>query len=306
MYIGADQTTALQLLRWFRRSVSHSFIQGTTVVEGAQIRWRAWGDPGAPVVVLVHGGAAHGGWWNHVGPHLASGRRVIAVDLSGHGDSDRRPQYKLDIWMREVLAVAAEQSSAPPHLIGHSMGGHVVLRAVIDLDVEVASAVVIDAPVEPLGTDTIAEWERRSTAMEGRWYESRADILERFRPLPADVSLLDYIVRYVGDQSVREVDGRWTWKFDPRMYAHGTLTPDRITESRCELLLLNGERGMVDTVQAARTQSLLGKLVTVATIPDCGHHIMLERPIALVGVLDTVLALRGVPSLSWSYDADLV
>ena len=46
--------------------------------------------------MLVHGGAAHSRWWDHIGPLLADGRLVVAIDLSGHGDSARRESYSLD------------------------------------------------------------------------------------------------------------------------------------------------------------------------------------------------------------------
>ena len=51
--------------------------------------------------MLVHGGAAHSRWWDHIAPMLTEGWRVVAVDLSGHGDSDRRDHYSLDTWARE-------------------------------------------------------------------------------------------------------------------------------------------------------------------------------------------------------------
>src|ERR1019366_6011017 len=68
-------------------------------------------------------------WWDHIGPLLANGWRVVALDLSGHGDSGRRDSYTLDTWAREVLAVAADAGiTTAPTVIGHSMGGLVTLR----------------------------------------------------------------------------------------------------------------------------------------------------------------------------------
>ena len=47
-------------------------------------------------------------------PLLTDGWRVVAVDLSGHGDSDRRDRYSLDTWAREVLGVVAEAGTTAP------------------------------------------------------------------------------------------------------------------------------------------------------------------------------------------------
>ena len=89
------------------------------MVADAPVAYRAWGEPGGRGIVLVHGGAAHSRWWDHIGPLLASDRRVVAIDLSGPGDSGRRPSYSLDRWADEVLAVAEDAGiAAPPTVIG--------------------------------------------------------------------------------------------------------------------------------------------------------------------------------------------
>src|SRR6516162_6627570 len=113
---------------WFTAALAAPVAQRTTTVEGVSIAYREWGaERGGPAergIVLVHGGAAHSRWWDHIGPLVADGRRVVAIDLSGHGDSGRRGSYSLDGWAREVLAVAEDAGIAavPPTVIGHSMG----------------------------------------------------------------------------------------------------------------------------------------------------------------------------------------
>src|ERR1700743_2238622 len=114
---------------WFSAPVDAVAQDGTTTVDGATIAYRSWGEQAGRSIVLVHGGAAHSRWWDHIAPMLTDGWRVVAVDLSGHGDSDRRQRYSLDTWAREVLAVVAEAgSSTASVVIGHSMGGLVTLR----------------------------------------------------------------------------------------------------------------------------------------------------------------------------------
>src|SRR5258707_2835725 len=111
---------------WFSAALDAAVEEGTATVDGASIAYRDWGDPDGRSIVLVHGGAAHSRWWDHIAPMLTDGWRVVAVDLSGHGDSDRRDRYSLDTWASEVLAgVAATGSTAPSLVIGHSIGGPV-------------------------------------------------------------------------------------------------------------------------------------------------------------------------------------
>src|SRR5690625_6982942 len=75
---------------WFSDALAHGPEHKRLRVDGVDITYRVWGKPGSPVAILVHGGAAHAGWWDHIGPHLTSHHRVIAIDLSGHGDSGWR------------------------------------------------------------------------------------------------------------------------------------------------------------------------------------------------------------------------
>src|SRR5690349_7020121 len=106
--------------RWFVEAIEKRPQRHSVIAEGASISYRVWGEPGRPGLVLVHGGAAHSGWWDHIGPLLTS-HRVAALDLSGHGDSDRRPSYSMDLWAKEVAAVCAAEQLVRPVVIGHSM-----------------------------------------------------------------------------------------------------------------------------------------------------------------------------------------
>src|SRR5215218_11469332 len=111
---------------WFTQALAQEPEHRDAVVAGARVAHRVWGPVGAPGVVLVHGGAAHSGWWDHVAP-LLTGHRVVALDLTGHGDSDRRASYPMHHWADEVVAVADAAGLARPVVVGHSMGGWVAV-----------------------------------------------------------------------------------------------------------------------------------------------------------------------------------
>ena len=76
---------------WFTQALSVPVAERMTVLDGVPVAYRMWGSSqNGRGIVLVHGGGAHSRWWDHIGPLLAADRRVIAIDLSGHGDSGRR------------------------------------------------------------------------------------------------------------------------------------------------------------------------------------------------------------------------
>ena len=93
---------------WFTEALAAPVSERVASQDGVPVAYRMWGGPSGRGIVLVHGGGAHSRWWDHIAPLLAADRRVIAIDLSGHGDSGRRESYTIDRWAREVLAVVAD------------------------------------------------------------------------------------------------------------------------------------------------------------------------------------------------------
>ena len=273
---------------WFTAALATPVARRTTVVDGATIAYRTWGDPGGRGIVLVHGGAAHSRWWDHIGPLLADGRLVVAIDLSGHGDSARRESYGLDQWAREVLAVAGDAGIAtPPTVIGHSLGGMVTLRVAGLFGSRIEGAVVIDSPIREMSPEEHAAMEHR--AFGGlRVYPSKEAILARFRPVP-DQPVLGYIADHIAATSIREADGGWTWKWDPAIFGR-QVPPTLLTRLGCRVALFRAEHGMVSTEMSDVMYDRLGRVAPVIEIPAAGHHVMLDQPIALVAAIRTLLS----------------
>ena len=274
---------------WFTDALAAPVAELTTMVDGTPIAYRAWGEEAARGIVLVHGGAAHSRWWDHIGPLLADGRRVVAIDLSGHGDSGRRGSYSLDGWAREVLAVAEDAGIAavPPTVIGHSMGGLVTLRVASMFGSRIEGAVVIDSPVRDMAPEEHAAMEQRAFRSL-RVYPSREAALARFRPVP-DQPVLGYIADHVAATSIRQVDGGWTWKWDPPIFGRGA-PQEPLTRLDCRVALFRAEHGLVSAEMSDVMYDRLGRVAPVIEIPVAGHHVMLDQPIALVAAIRTLLS----------------
>jgi pimeloyl-ACP methyl ester carboxylesterase len=276
--------------QWFSSALATEPDIGETEVAGAAIRYRAWGDRGQPGVVLVHGGAAHSRWWDHVAPLLAAGRRVAAIDLSGHGDSGRRTLYSLDIWADELIAVAeAAGIAGPPVLVGHSMGGFVTLTAARRHGAVLTGVLAIDSPVREMTPEEKAARDRKAFGPL-RVYASREEALKRFRPVPDEGPVLPYVVDHIAAESIREVPGGWSWKFDPTIFGRPALSPSLLTTVDCRVALFRAQRGLVSEQMGEVMYDRLGRDAPLIEIPDAGHHIMLDQPLALVTGLRTLLA----------------
>ena len=251
---------------WFSAALAAAVQERMTTVEGTSIAYRAWGDPADRSIVLVHGGAAHSRWWDHIAPLLARGWRVVALDLSGHGDSGRRDSYSLDTWAREVLAVVADAGTAASSVvIGHSMGGLVTLRLATLAGSRIAGAVAIDSPVQGHGP----RGPRGAPAPGVRAAARLPDppgAMARFRPIP-DQPTLAYIADHVAATSIRPAEGGWTWKFDPRVFARDHLTPELLTRLDCRVALFRAEYGLVTPQQGEAMYDRLGRVAPVIEIP---------------------------------------
>ncbi|HEY1668316.1 MAG TPA: alpha/beta hydrolase [Trebonia sp.] len=282
------ETDAAAPPAWFTRALSVPVTEHVTAVDGVPVAYRMWGSsPNGRGIVLVHGGGAHSRWWDHIGPLLAADRRVIAIDLSGHGDSGRRESYSFDAWAREVLAVAADAGLDAPTVIGHSLGGVVTLRVAALAGSRIEGAVVIDSPVRNPAPEQQAAQERR-VFRELRVYPSREAAIARFRPVP-DQPVLGYIADHVAAASVRQADGGWTWKWDPRIFV---LEPPRapLTRLDCRVALFRAEHGIMSAEMSEIMYDRLGRVAPLIEIPAAGHHIMLDQPIALAAALRTLLS----------------
>lgn len=109
----------------FRRAVA-AFLDpevGTVTVDGVRLAYRVRGPEDAPPVVLVHGRGENSTTWTRVAAELAADHRVYAVDLRGHGLSDRPGGYGFDAFRDELGGFLTALGLTGATVVAHSMGG---------------------------------------------------------------------------------------------------------------------------------------------------------------------------------------
>jgi pimeloyl-ACP methyl ester carboxylesterase len=100
---------------------------------------------GSPVV-LVHSSVSGNRQWRLLTEALTDRYRVLAVNLYGYGETSPWPgevPQSLSAQAELILAVC-EELGAPVHLVGHSFGGTVALKAATLLDPRVGSLVLLE------------------------------------------------------------------------------------------------------------------------------------------------------------------
>jgi len=277
---------------WFREAVATPFEDGVVEVAGCPIHYLKWGEPGRPGLVLVHGGAAHAHWWSFIAPQLTHDYQVVALDLSGHGDSGRREQYPREIWADEIMAVAEDaQLVGAPIVVGHSMGGFVCISAAAHYGDRLAGAVILDSPVRR--PDPEAEEGARGRAFRNpKVYPHIETALQHYRVVPEPTCAEPYILDHIGRHSLRRVEGGWTWKFDPlvfRRFAPRAIH-EILPEVRCRVALFRAEFGLVTPDIGDYMYELLDRNAPVVEIPSAYHHLLLDQPLALITGLRAILS----------------
>ncbi|GGO72683.1 alpha/beta fold hydrolase [Nonomuraea cavernae] len=280
---------------WFREALACPADEGDVVVAGTRIRYRAWGRKGRPGIVFVHGGAAHARWWDHVAPQFAGEHRVVALDLSGHGDSDHAERYSHESWAEQVRHVAGDAGIAGrPILVGHSMGGLVSLRAALSFGERLAGVVCVDSAVRDVTNEEM--FIRRQRALrQPRLYPTREAAMARFHPIPEVGRALQYVVDHLAETSVRETEAGWTWKFDPGLFGQSSLTPAQLFPPRCEVAFIRAEHGLPSAAAVRLMHERVGSSLPVIEIADSGHHVMLDQPLPLVAALRSVFERWDAP-----------
>lgn len=110
------------------RAPLHDYI---TAADGTRIHFMIMGE-GSPVV-LIHGytGTAEGNWFdNGVAQALAGNHKVVAIDVRGHGLSDKPTDpERYGPWMwQDVIQVMNHLQIAKAHVHGYSMGGYITTQ----------------------------------------------------------------------------------------------------------------------------------------------------------------------------------
>ncbi|MFF9064081.1 alpha/beta fold hydrolase [Streptomyces sp. NPDC014891] len=119
----------------------------TVTVHGVRLAYRVRGSRGAPPVVLVHGRGEDSTTWARIAAELSADHRVYAVDLRGHGLSDRPGRYGFDTFRDELGGFLKALGLAGATVVAHSMGGgSACLLAAAEPDL-VGRLVLEDVPV---------------------------------------------------------------------------------------------------------------------------------------------------------------
>jgi pimeloyl-ACP methyl ester carboxylesterase len=142
-------------------------------LSGGIVAWERFGD--GPPVVLVHGTPSWSYVWRRVVPSLAERFSVYLLDLVGYGASEQREGQDMSVaaQSRALAELLGLWALKRPALVGHDIGGAVVLRAHLVEGHPASRLALVDAAV-------LLPWNTPATV-------HMKEHLEAYRTMPAHI-----------------------------------------------------------------------------------------------------------------------
>ena len=251
--------------------------------DGVRIHYETAGK-GRPALLLVHCWTCDSTFWKDQVARLSRNRQVVTLDLAGHGRSGRtRKDYTMEAFGEDVKAVADELKLDRMVLVGHSMGGAVILEAAKLLGGRVVGLVPIDTLVDveqssdPKETDAVmakmqADYEGQTTTF------IRQYLFAPTTPPAVAERIVAQTTRFPAEIAISALRNNWNYKAAPAF--------DVI---KVPIVAVNGDRFPTNFDANRRHAPQFDALI----MKGVGHYPMLEDPARFGTLLDEALRKVG-------------
>lgn len=297
---------------WLNEALAVPREQGFVDVDGCPINYFRWGDRSKPPILMTHGFLAHARCFAFIAPFLANDYHLVAFDMSGMGDSGWHDRYSEETRIKELIAVAEATGmfdhELKPTIIAHSFGSMVSTAAMYEHADKFSGLIVCDLMIyRPSTLEQHKELMgppggRADRGDKNNIYPDYETARSRFRLAPPQAVNVPVLMDFMAYHSLKQVDGGWTWKFDPSVFKAFTAeshdrwiySGKRVAENPARTAIIHGEQSKLfipDSV--AYMHELRDKLglprLPIIGVDNAQHHLMLDQPLAFVSALKSVL-----------------
>lgn len=250
---------------------------------GLQLHITQWNPHGDRPALLVHGLSAQCHSWDLVANLLSSSRRVICLDLRGHGDSEWAiGGYRVPNFVQDIRAVVDGLGIGPFDYIGHSLGGHVGIAYAGQHPETVRRLILND--LGPEMPRTSAESTRNKVTERPRGFRSPEDAEAYFRTIHLGWQDIAYQLT-VRHQLRKNWADKLVFKADPELsWLMGSIGKSAVPYvwemaskiSAPTMLLRSATSGMISDDILDRMKNVITGM-RAHTLP-VGHHMPREDP----------------------------
>jgi pimeloyl-ACP methyl ester carboxylesterase len=223
---------------------------------------------------------------------LSEKYHFVVMSFSGMGGSDWRSFYTRDTFVDDVWGVVKDTGMEDPIVVGHSFGGMVSLITASKHSEDMSGLLLVDFVVNK--PEEHHEWyEGRAPARPPRIVKEREELIKRFRLMPPQQCINQYLVNYIADHSIRETEKGWAWTFDPSAYDGLIIGSDHskiLSELSCPVGFYYGEHTIEFKEGELQTmKDLLPEDSPIFGLKDAQHHLMLDQPLLFIENLDRLI-----------------
>ncbi|MHC4740863.1 MAG: alpha/beta fold hydrolase [Planctomycetota bacterium] len=246
--------------------------------DGVKIGYDVQGA-GRPALVFVHGWSCSKEYWKEQVAHFAKTHQVVTIDLAGHGRSDHsRKDYTIESFGKDVASVVKKLNLDQAILIGHSMGGPVIIEAAGQMPDRVICVVGADTFHDIENGYPPAEVEKIAARFEADFVKEAQSFVRQMFPPTADPELVEWVAGKMSsaDPEVAINAFRNLGNYDLKSAAQKMETP--IYSISADLWPVNLD-----------ANKKYAKTFKLKLMPGVGHFVMLEDPERFNKLLEQII-----------------
>lgn len=230
-------------------------------------------EGGKPPIILIHGAGGNHLYWPSEIRRLP-GYRVYALDLPGHGKSDGCGQQSISMYTQSILNWLEEVDLHRAIFVGHSMGAAITLSLTLDYPEHVLGLGLIGAAARLPVATAILESSASPTT-----FQNAIELVTKWSfASQADPRLVELATIRMGETRPSVLNGDFVAcdAFDVTARVSEIIQP--------ALVIVGAEDRMTPPREAQFLASSLPKAL-LESIPNAGHMVMLEQPVAVAQAL---------------------
>lgn len=252
---------------------------GYAPVNGIKVYYEVYGE-GRPVILL------HGAFmtidtnWGELIPELSKNRKVIAVELQGHGHSpysDRKLSHTT--LASDVAGVMDHLKVESADVVGYSFGGAIAYQFAIQSPKRLKNLVIISATYKSSG-----------------WIPEINSVFKTMKP-----ALFENSPMHTAYNAVAPDKTKWTKFLEQMIASAGTpydMGDSNIAKITAPVLIIAGDNDGLDKIELAKTYKLLGGIAAdmapmpksqLAIVPGQSHVSLMMQTATILGYLNNFL-----------------
>ena len=218
---------------------------------------------------------------------------VVAIDLSGCGDSDHRDEYSQEIFADEIKSVCDDMGWAHADFIAHSMGGSISLNATSIYPKLFKSLTLLDSIVV-LPPEKVRGFSSGNSMIRADFiYDDKDSAIESFRLIPPQPCNNEYLLKHIAVNSFKQRDDGWVLKSDGKImktYKSKDLT-DILMSNQCPINIVYGLMSQIFTQDILDYTLYVGNIPDerVIGIPGTMHHLFVDDPISTIEAIKKLI-----------------